>query len=424
MKVDVDYQPLPSQMEFHAAPEKIRLFSGGVGSGKTTAGAIEALKLAVQNPGCEGMIISPTWSMLSRVSLKKFLEICPKSLIKSHAKMDRRLELVNGSSILYGSSDRPYTLEGVSIAWFWADEVRFFAREAYDVLLARLRAPKARRLGGILTSTPAMTWLFDEFHNQIPDRGLITASTRENRHLPASYITDLEASYSDSLFASYVDGQFVQVGGAVFPQFNLKTHVQDLPVVAGLPVHMGIDFGYRKPAVIFFQHFPACAEHQAEDCIHVVDEMHIDNISTVQLSKKILHHYHMKSWIKGLAYVDPAGKAKSVTVGWSDVDILTGDGFNVEYTTDPMDRNIPHGIELIRSKLKNVRGQTSLFFDSALESQTRGIIRALKMSEYPKIKRNGEVSDTPTKDGKIDHARDALRYALINVLIRQEAKTW
>lgn len=41
--VELDYQPLPTQARFHASPAKFRAFVGGLGSGKTRAGCVEAL---------------------------------------------------------------------------------------------------------------------------------------------------------------------------------------------------------------------------------------------------------------------------------------------------------------------------------------------------------------------------------------------
>ena len=119
------------------------------------------------------------------------------------------------------------------------------------------------------------------------------------------------------------------------------------------------------------------------------------------------------NWTRGTAYVDPAGAAKSPVVGWSDIDVLESDLWRVEFTHDPTLRHIPHGIEMIRKKLKNMAGKTSLYFDKKLLGNKRGIIRAIQLTEYPEKK--GEISEKPNKDGLYDHSLDALRYAVVNL---------
>lgn len=413
MNTAIDYHPLPSQARFHSDPARIKLFSGGVGSGKTRAGCIEALALAIENPGSDGMIVAPTWSILQRVTLRGFMQVLPKDLIKSEHRQQRRIDLVNGSVIWYGSTSDVSTLEGTSLAWFYSDESRFSSLESFNILLARLRCPKARRHVGILTSTPSMGWLFDQFGKPRKGRGLTIASTSENLHLSTDFIQDLKNTYSDSLYASYVDGQFVQLTGGVFPQFDLNKHVKDL-VVHRDPVHVAIDFGYRKPAALYFQFFPWCKEHAAENCIHVLDQDMPSNTSTRELSKRCLQHYARRGWQRGIAYVDPAGAAKNPVIGWSDIDMLEQDHFEVEYTYDPVQRWIPTGIEAIRRKLRNMAGNTSLYFHRRLMDDDRGIIRAIQLAEYPE-NRGGELKEKPIKDGIYDHALDALRYAVVNL---------
>ena len=68
---------------------------------------------------------------------------------------------------------------------------------------------------------------------------------------------------------------------------------------------------------------------------------------------------------------------------------------------------------MIRKKLKNMAGKTSLYFDKKLLGNKRGIIRAIQLTEYPEKK--GEISEKPNKDGLYDHSLDALRYAVVNL---------
>jgi hypothetical protein len=414
-EITIDYKPLAAQAAFHLCRDRVKCMLGGVGSGKTRAGGAEAANHALNQPGCDGMIVSPTYNMLTRLSLPSFLETLPKQAIREHRRGDRVFVLHNGARVWYASADRPETLDGSNLAWFWVDEARYIKRTAYTTLLARLRQPGARRHQGFLTTTPEMNWLFDEFgsDSKPEDRGIINAKTADNYHNPADYIDQMRRSYSASLFEMYVGGQFVHLAGGVFDDFSARVHVQPLTVDPKLPVNLAVDFGYRSPAVLYFQLLPFCSAHKSRQCMHIIDEDQPSNTPTRGLVELIGRKFKRNSWRKGLAYVDPAGAAASIVEGYSDVSLLKGDGWRVLATYDPRKRWIPYGIDQIRIKLNPHDGPPSLYIDPKCNHE-RGIVRSLQASKYPE-KKAGVQANIPEKCGVYDHARDALRYAVIGL---------
>jgi hypothetical protein len=64
---EIDYSPLPSQRRFHSSTARFKGFSGPIGSGKSQALCHEAIRLSYLNPGRQGLIGAPTYSLpLSR----------------------------------------------------------------------------------------------------------------------------------------------------------------------------------------------------------------------------------------------------------------------------------------------------------------------------------------------------------------------
>ena len=47
---DFNYKPLPKQLEFHNLTNKYKLYCGGIGSGKSHAGCMEALYTMLSYP--------------------------------------------------------------------------------------------------------------------------------------------------------------------------------------------------------------------------------------------------------------------------------------------------------------------------------------------------------------------------------------
>ena len=409
--INIPFVPNAGQAAFLEGKEFIKLCAGGWGAGKTVVGAIAALKKVIANPGKRGFIAAPTYNMLMTVTLKEFFNWCPKALIARIDKQERTIYFINGAEVYWGSTDRPFTLEGKNITWFWLDEARFCKVQAWEFLKARMRID-GPDMQGLLTSTPAMNYLHKEFKDQTEDRGLYKVRTAENIHLPKKYIEDMERSLSPEMFRVYMEGEFVYLAGGVFPNFLGSRNVYGIEYDPHEPVEMGIDFGINKPAVVFCQHFRRCPVHMKTDCVHVIGELMPDNVSTYQLGAMMRDYMSEKLWKGRTCYVDPAGLARGTAFGYKDIDALEAQGFLCEYTNDPRDKHIPSGIELMRSKIQNYKKETTLYFSSEIEYSDRGIVRSIQESVYPE--RGGADIDKPTKDGVFDHARDALRYYLIN----------
>lgn len=81
---------LPSQNRFHELKRRIKGFSGGVGSGKSSILCHEALFLALENEGRTGLIGAPTYGMLRDATLATFLEVCEFGQVKVELNQARR----------------------------------------------------------------------------------------------------------------------------------------------------------------------------------------------------------------------------------------------------------------------------------------------------------------------------------------------
>jgi hypothetical protein len=63
LRLVIDYAPLPSQRKFHASKARFKGFSGPIGSGKSQALCQEAIRLTYLNPGRQGLVGAPTYTM-------------------------------------------------------------------------------------------------------------------------------------------------------------------------------------------------------------------------------------------------------------------------------------------------------------------------------------------------------------------------
>jgi hypothetical protein len=309
-------------------------------------------------------------------------------------------------------------LDGYNVGWALGDEIRYWREEAHATVLARVRDKDAAFPFIGFFTTPDMNWIYDAYSDhQGAGFFFVRGATRENIHnLRPGYYDDLKNRLSPQAFKQYVEGHWGLIEGAVFRDFDLDFHVQDLELAPNIPVDMGIDFGIRAPAVLFFQHIRWCQAHGSKDCIHILDELVEDERPTRQLAIDIKEMYARNyGWTQGEAFVDPAGVARSQEEGFSSVSILQEHGIPCSWTTTKASRYIPNGLAVIRGKLKNVKGESSLFFQRSdrRRHDHRGIVEALSKTEYRPRKQGQALSEIPRED-QYKHILDALRYAMIN----------
>lgn len=409
----IAHKPFEAQQRFHNSRAPLKLFRGGAGSGKTTAGAAEALIHVFQNPGLDGFIIAPTYSLIHRVTLREFRRVVSETerrsnikLIRLERKGERYIEFMNGSRVYYGSADRPDTLEGSNLAWAWCDEARYFPLETWQIINARCREPRAQRRSIFLTTTPAMNWVYDEFvSRKTNNHADIHCSAVDNPYLPSDYVDRLKASYSQSFFEQYVEGHWRALEGVVYPQYDPNASRSSWRIDPTLPVHLGVDFGINNPAAIFAQ--------ASGDRLHIIGELTPRDMTLPAFVLQISKWLRDRGCRPGLVCCDPAGRARSSHSGRRDIDLLQDEGFEVWFAKDPVLRSIRYGVDVVRGRFLNHNGDRNLFlsaeFAEGSKDNARGLIAMLRSYVFK------PGSEVPIKDDNVDHIADCLRYLCVGL---------
>jgi hypothetical protein len=423
----------PTQYRFMNCRDRVTAFLGGYGAGKSWVLARVALFLAAENAGLDGLIVAPTWGILQKTTLRGFYDeeapdegACPPELIARHDKGERYIQLVNGSRVYYGSADRPGSLEGANLAWWALDEPRLVKKQAWRVLIGRLRHSKATRLQGVIAGTPAAGWLQEEFGAEKKERRAFHASTRENaRHLAEGYIEDLENTYSRRQAEVLIEGRFGLLEGSVYEEFSQDYHTVDWTFRPELPVTSVIDFGRRESAVTCWQSVipgtnfgPARYGKELKQRKWVPGarvcfaEFMLDNHTTQMLGRKLKAAPFQTTTI----ICDPAGNSGNIVTGLSDVEAIRAEGLpSPLFTTNDRLRHIPFGIQLVSGSLMSVSGGTKLWISKALDNPKarRGLLKDFASYHYEDAKDGKAPSDKPVHDST-SHSMDTVRYLEIH----------
>jgi phage terminase large subunit len=143
----------PVQWAFVSCEKRFSFYVGGVGGGKTYAGAVRAIVRALDSPGSLGLVGAPTYPMLRDATQRTLLELLPAPYVASYNKAEGHLRLRNGSELLFRSLDAPDRVRGLNLAWFWLDEAPLCGYYAWQVLKGRLRQ-RGFATAGWATGTP------------------------------------------------------------------------------------------------------------------------------------------------------------------------------------------------------------------------------------------------------------------------------
>jgi len=166
-------------------------------------------------------------------------------------------------------------------------------------------------------------------------------------------------------------------------------------------LYRSIDFGYRKPFVLWFQKIPSgeyivFSEWEGKDA--TTEAMHAAMMRTdIMFGLREIDF----TWTA----CDPAG-ASAQDSGISPVDYLARNGVKVRHRPS---RILP-GIERVKASLKDAAGRVSVFISPRCEKLIRDIARY----------RWNAAKDEPMKDGFHDHSLDALRYFFVNLEATEE----
>ena len=410
-----EYQPHHGQMLLHSAPEHKRFIVACCGRrfGKSYSAAREAEIMLTQKDKMI-WIVAPNYNTSEKIFRIVYDDMVVKKGYKpkTYSRKEQILSFEWGSTIQGRSAEHPSSLIGEGCDLVIIDEaakVPNFQRIWEMYVRPTLSDKKGK---AIFISTPdGYGYFYDLYLKGKTDEtwfSFNSPSWDNNYAFPKGKLDPdlLEAKSSLSLevFEQEYGAKFTSLSGRVYNDFSRETNVGNFPYNYKRPVFVSVDFGYRMPAVLFFQ----TDTIDGTDHIYIIDEIiHKTNLKIGELCDMI----NSKPYSLTRAFGDPAGYQVQSSVGIGEADIFArSTGHRIFALRDKASRNINSGISHVRSFVQTAQGVSRLHIDH----KCLGIIEDLESYRYPDNKEGKELKDTPLKDGLHDHGCDALRYAIIN----------
>ncbi len=205
MEVELDVELLPKQAEYVNSISDIAIYHGGVGSGKSIADVVLAIKTAIEWPGIDILVGAPTYGMLRDTIMREFSERCPSILLEKFTTgiYPEAVFIPNRgqrSTIRFRSYDKPGKPKGLTIGMAILDEITEIEEDVLNEILRRVRQAGMPNYIRFSTNPDSkMHYVYKRFiepaeMGTIPINRLhsIHTTTYDNFLLPENYIRQIE----------------------------------------------------------------------------------------------------------------------------------------------------------------------------------------------------------------------------------------
>lgn len=383
------------------------LYVGGYRSGKSFVLAHKVIRLAMQNPGFDGALLSPTFPMLKSVMvplLQTALQIVGLPFTY-HASQPHRFILhfpdgVN-TTIFLLSAENYMRAAGLTLAFVCLDEFDLIKKElaesSWRMMVSRITNGNVKQIA--VSTTPegynfCQDFWEEQIHNEDgtlkTDRRMIRVSTSDNPFIDPAYVDRMKDQYPAQQLQAYLDGHFVNLlTGSVYYCYDRDENNTTL-TLNDFPNHMlniGVDFnvGHTSGSVMVID----------KGLPYILDEI-IDAKNTADLIKIIKLRYPGRTIN---VYPDSSGKSDHTNASMTDIQLLKQAGFNTFFhSKNPLVRN---RVGAVNAMLFNGDG-----------------IRKLKVNRIKcpftskALTQQGYKDGVPDKTTGLDHILDALGYAI------------
>lgn len=303
-------------------------FVAGLGSGKSFTATLKTIIKKLENPTLTVAYYLPTFPLVRDIAFAKFPEmLSDMGLEYKLNKSDKELTIKGvGGKIVFRSMDNPETIVGYEVFYSVIDECDILKADkmeiAYNKIMARNRQKHPQGIKNQLdvVGTPeGFKWFYKRFVKEFREESdlLVRASTYENKHLPAEYISNLENQYPPNLLKAYLNGEFVNLNAeTIYTYFDRNIHHRSIQLEDHEVIHFGQDFNYNGSVSTLFvirDNIPyQFGEMVAKDTYGVVS-----NIKGRFPNRQVC------------CYPDASGKAHKTNATQTDLEILRQGGITI-----------------------------------------------------------------------------------------------
>ena len=417
------YKLLKAQREFLEIPHDytmdVAVYQGGYGSGKTFAGSLLGILLALKFPGVRGLVGAQTYTLVRDTTLQTYFEHLENFGFLQGRDYEwsstlQKLTFKNGSEILFRHFDEPNKLKSLNLGFVEIEEMSDVPYDTFKMLLGRMRQRVKKvwknftyRIFGHTNPEMQRGWIYKTFvENPAPNYRLITAPTTQNIYLPEGFCDELKKLYDEQYYNIFVLAQNGEYNNGLVIKDFTDANIKDISYQPDMDLHISCDFNVDPMCWVF--------AHKTDDKVFYFDEIAMENTTTAKACDEFYRRYPNH---KGKVIVngDASGDNRSCTSEYTNYVIIKKKllqyGYDVEIQIKAFNPPIKNRIMAFNSKVRSADGKICLFVDKKCEKLLYNIYN-LKYKEgsskidiptYQQIKQSKELKF-------LSHPMDAASY--------------
>lgn len=388
--------------------QDVMMFAGA-GGGKTWILGALATFLAGFNPrNVAGLVVTPSYPMARDIVRPTFEQFWDDYGVPYEWRASDFAYYLPESDtpILLRPGDDPYKIRGLTVGWGLHDEAAIQPKLTWQVMMQRIRDPRAthRRYAGATTPI-GFNWTHEQFVDKPGKyRTHFQWGTKENLALmreDPDFIDRMASLMSPELFAQEMEAQFLVVGqGRTYYSFKRQLHLRAFEMEPHLPLGLCVDFNVAPSVWVVAQ-----GRGTPEQPERAIDEISVTgDRSTIAALREFKARYPQFSKGEGVeVYGDASGQARKTT-GYSDFEEIR--------------RALPRARVCVRHKNPYVKDRVNAVNGLLLDARNR--VRAYVHPEKcPRLVR--DLEQVRNKEGtfeidkgnpELTHASDAWGYRI------------
>lgn len=391
------------------------LFQGGLGSGKSAAGARKAVLLHALNNQSWGACYAPTFSDIGRYIIPNIQQVCKENGIEcEHFNRSKQFDfnhlLLFGRPIVLVSAEAVTSISGYECAWSWADEAARIQDHPNPVLNpwiqmgARNRHNKAKLRQFFYTSTSEGTGtaLYKRFFSEKrPDHRVYIGKTTDNPWVTHQQLSDYLSNIPESLIPAYLNGETVDyTQDRCFPNFG-KENIKEFVYEEGGTWRIGCDFNIDNMSWTL--------AYQKGEIIHVVEEHIIEKDAQVEVMVKQIAE---RNWLNRQPlhiHGDRSGgrnRQTGLTDQITTVNAIQSRGvYVVPHFLSGANPPVRDRINIMNTRIKNAEGVRRFFVDPSCKNLIK---------QFHSVARdaNGAYAKDKLRD---PHALESISYSVVDI---------
>jgi hypothetical protein len=409
---------------------KLHFISGRSG-GKTAAAVMKVLDVCIKEPGTVGLVLAPTYQMLQRSFLREWMACVPRKLWTYNSKHET-IRLINGSMFYLStrkinnpSAGKDVT-RGNTLNWVVDDEAALgFDHEMFTNTMAAIRRRGKSRFYAF-TTTPRINDYYDLVHS--PGHIAIYSTSRDNPWNDEEWVDDVESQMSEQQAEREIGGKWVHLEGLCWPKWSWdrwpEGNVYEYRHQPSEDWYLFLDLGSSTGAYYVVQQVNQ-ANHQRgmpgrDVWVATTELLPSDDGSASRAFQRLNALYGRPAMVIGGADMGTRASTDGKTATYF-VRRVWGGGVPVKAISGWMaDKQVQY--DALSECIMDVNGHRSLCMASEFSSigqnsgkAKRGINELIKQDVWPD---NVGKSSRQffAKDGRLEHARDALLYGAVGIM--------